>query len=171
MVLFIGIDPGAGGGIAAVTETGRHFASAKTPDTRRGVIAFVEQLATMGETHVLIEQVHSSPQMGVVSAFSFGQSFERVLMACEAARLTYELITPRKWQSIMRCQTGGNKRISKQIAEKRFPTVKVTHAVADALLLAECCRRLNYVTLPREAHNSHAAGGHNGEEGKGRKAG
>jgi hypothetical protein len=42
----------------------------------------------------------------------------------------------------MQCLTGGDKNISKRRAQELFPSLKITHAVADALLIAEYGRRL-----------------------------
>lgn len=41
----------------------------------------------------------------------------------------------------MGCLTKGDKNISKARAQQLFPTAKITHATADALLLAEWRRK------------------------------
>jgi hypothetical protein len=43
----------------------------------------------------------------------------------------------------MRCLTKGDKNVSKARAQELFPALKITHATADALLIAEYGRRLN----------------------------
>lgn len=43
----------------------------------------------------------------------------------------------------MGCLTNGDKNITKQRAQQLFPSAKVTHKIADALLLAEYCRRVH----------------------------
>jgi len=58
-----------------------------------------------------------------------------------AARIRFELARPQKWQTALDCRTGGDKNISKARAQALFPGVKVIHANADALLLAEFARR------------------------------
>jgi hypothetical protein len=42
----------------------------------------------------------------------------------------------------MGCLTRGDKNVSKAKAQQLFPTMKITHAVADALLLAAYAQRL-----------------------------
>ena len=66
--------------------------------------------------------------------FEIGQPFDRVL--------------PQTWQGKMGCRTGGDKNISKAAAQRLFPKVTVTHAIADALLLAEYARRLAVARYP-----------------------
>jgi len=41
----------------------------------------------------------------------------------------------------MGCLTKGDKNVSKRRAQELFPALKVTHAIADALLIAEFARR------------------------------
>lgn len=70
---------------------------------------------------------------------------------CIGAGYPPNLVSPRKWQGSLNCLTKGNKNISKNLAIKVFPflsrTAKsgkykglpvstITHAVADALLIA-----------------------------------
>ena len=63
-------------------------------------------------------------------------------MALTAAEIPFDIVVPRKWQAALSCLSGGNKNITKQRAQQIFPNVKVIHANADALLMAEYCRRL-----------------------------
>ncbi len=39
------------------------------------------------------------------------------------------------------CMTGGDKNVTKRKAQELFPEIKVTHAIADALLIGEYARR------------------------------
>jgi len=43
----------------------------------------------------------------------------------------------------MGCMTKGDKNVSKRKAQELFPSMKVTHASADALLIAEYGRRMS----------------------------
>ncbi len=42
-----------------------------------------------------------------------------------------------RWQKEMGCLTKGDKNVTKRRAQELFPTLKITHAIADALLIAE----------------------------------
>ena len=90
----------------------------------------------------LIERVSSSPQMGTVSAFTFGESYGSLQMLLKCCLVPFERITPVKWQDAMKCRTGGDKNISKARAQELFPTLKVTHKNADALLLARLAQQI-----------------------------
>jgi hypothetical protein len=140
-MIYIGIDPGKTGAIAFID--GNQAWSVKNRETMHDLVEAVRD-ATEGRTcTAVIEKVHSSPQMGVVSAFTFGQSYGQLEMLLTALGIRYEHVSPQKWQGDMKCRTGGDKNITKAKAQQLFPDVKITHANADALLIAEYCRRIN----------------------------
>jgi Holliday junction resolvasome RuvABC endonuclease subunit len=144
MSLFLGIDPGKSGSLAFVTDSGSAW-TVKGDCTHRDLVdAIRDAQGVQPIAFAYIEFVASSPQMGVKSAFSFGQSYGALEMLLAACNVPFERITPRKWQTAMKCLTGGDKNISKQRCQELFPSMKITHANADALLIAECARRQSY---------------------------
>ena len=141
----LGVDPGANGGIAWIS--GGKACVEKMPDTLQDLWDLILDIRDGGEPqqrlekavlgHVAyIEQVHSSPQMGVKSAFTFGNGFGHLEMALTAAGIPFERVRPQVWQKELSCLTGGDKNVSKRRAQELFPHLKVTHATADALLIA-----------------------------------
>jgi hypothetical protein len=98
-------------------------------------------IAIIDTPKAYIELVHSSPQMGVKSAFTFGNGFGHLEMALTAAGIPFERVRPQVWQKALGCLTKGDKNVSKRRAQELFPQLKVTHATADALLIAEYGRR------------------------------
>lgn len=146
MKAFIGIDPGQSGGIAVVFSTGANPIAMKMPETERDVWEAIRDLTTFnttGATHLCaaIEKVHAMPKQGVTSTFTFGKGYGGLRMALIAACVPFVDVTPNTWQKALSCQTGGDKNVSKALAQQLFPSVKVTHALADALLIAEWLRR------------------------------
>lgn len=139
MVVAIGIDPGKQGGIAWLR--GSSVLTAKMPETVADLVDVLRETYAEEKRFAIMEFVRSSPQMGVKSAFTFGQGFGRLETALYAAGIPFEITTPQKWQKTMSCMTGGDKNKSKQRASELFPGIKVTHANADALLLATYGRR------------------------------
>jgi len=140
--ITIGIDPGANGAIAWIDERGKSCVE-KMPDTLQDlwglmcdITNFPRSVLDGRKYKAYIEQVSSSPQMGVVSAFSFGRGYGNLEMALTAAGIPFERVRPQVWQKAMGCMTKGNKNISKRKAQELFPDKKVTHATADALLIA-----------------------------------
>jgi len=137
----IGIDPGTNGGIAWITD-GKACVE-KMPDTLQDLWELICDITNYPRSTVdgrkykaFIEQVHSSPQMGVKSAFTFGNGFGHLEMALTAAGIPFERVRPQVWQKAMGCMTKGDKNVSKRKAQELFPQIKVTHAIADALLIA-----------------------------------
>jgi len=144
-MIYIGVDPGVSGGIAVLNENGLALESVPMPATEQDlldVFTAVESPVWRRPAHAMIERVYSSPQMGVASAFTFGKGYGALLMALTAARIPFDQVVPAKWQAVMGCLSRGDKNITKRRAQQLFPDVKVTHATADALLLAEYGRRL-----------------------------
>ena len=146
--VFIGIDPGASGGAAVIDDAGTWlgdlaFDGASSTD----LLVFLREFQARGQARAVIERVASSPQMGVKSAFSFGQSYGAQAMALVAVGIPFDRVSPRTWQPTVgvlyppKSEQTVKKNISKRRAQELFPAVKVTHAIADALLIAEHCRR------------------------------
>ena len=141
----IGIDPGVNGGIAWITN-GKACAE-KMPDTLQDLWELIQDITTNGTTEerlskachgckAYLEQVHSSPQMGVVSSFTFGNGFGHLEMALTAAGIHFERVRPQVWQKAMGCMTKGDKNVSKRKAQELFPSIKMNHYIADSLLIA-----------------------------------
>lgn len=147
MQTVIGIDPGVNGGIAWIA--GGKACVDKMPDTLEDLWDLICDIvsgkggspearlnaAVLG-CRAYIEQVSSSPQMGVVSAFSFGRGYGNLEMALTAAGVPFERVRPQVWQKSLGCLTKGDKNVTKRKAQEMFPGIKVTHATADALLIA-----------------------------------
>jgi crossover junction endodeoxyribonuclease RuvC len=138
--ITIGVDPGASGAIAWIDERGKSCVE-KMPDTLQDLWELVVSISLNAGTGGLgvrayLEAVSSSPQMGVVSSFSFGRGYGNLEMALTAAGIPFERVRPQVWQKAMGCMTKGNKNISKQKAQELFPDKKIIHATADALLIA-----------------------------------
>jgi len=151
-VITIGIDVGKSGGIAWIDETGKACVE-KMPDTLKDLWELIEKdiLHATGNLHfgnstrnckAYLEQISSSPQMGVVSAFTFGNGYGHLEMALTAAGIPFERVRPQVWQKALNCLTKGEKNVTKRRAQELFPSIKVTHINADALLIAEYGRRI-----------------------------
>lgn len=152
---IVGIDPGASGGIAILMVNGHPWEWHKMPDTSADL---AELLARCNLSHerivVYVESVHSSPQMGVSSAFKLGRNVGVIEGVLTALGLRIEYVSPQKWQKEMGCLAKGRtlaggdrekKNANKAAAQRLFPGIKITHAIADALLIAEYGRRCEAV--------------------------
>ena len=140
---FLGIDPGISGGLAILYEgTFDPTVYAFKDMTVRDIVDCLRGIP-IGEhgSFAMLESVHSFPGQGVASSFKFGQHFGQLIGILAGSGIAYDLVSPQKWQKELGCLSKGDKNITKAAAQRLFPSVKVTHAIADALLLAEFCRR------------------------------
>lgn len=144
MKTTIGIDPGKSGGIAWIGDDGTVVEA--MPETLQDLWELIVSISLNAETGgtgimAYIEAIHSSPQMGVVSSFTFGRGLGNLEMALTAAGIPFERVRPQVWQKELACMSKGDKNITKRKAQELFPSLKVTHKTADALLIAEYGRR------------------------------
>lgn len=148
---IIGIDPGMSGGIAFIYDDGVPPSCYKMPETDLDLFDLID--TTVGfdnPTAAFIEKVNAGPKMGSSASFKFGQNVGAIRMACLAAGVRIEYVSPQKWQKefglIVRGRGLGQddtskKNRNKARAQELFPGVKITHAIADCLLIAEYGRR------------------------------
>lgn len=137
---WIGVDPGASGAIGCVFESDR-VTWIGCNETPHDVAAWLRDIVANNHCMAMIENVHSMPKQGVASSFTFGKSFGLLIGLCVGLDMPHEFTSPQTWQAFMKCRSGGDKNVTKAAAQRLWPTMKITHRCADALLLAEFCRR------------------------------
>ena len=148
-MIFLGIDPGKTGGISVHT-TGGAVAYGFTGKTPMDIYKAIKTMSSLGKCVAMIEKVHSMPKQGVTSSFTFGQDYGFLLGCLTALEIPFEYVTPQKWQRYLGCLSKGDKNITKQKAQELYPTLKITHAIADALLIGEYLKRTHYKNLDLE---------------------
>lgn len=145
---YIGIDPGKSGGIAVLNDRGV-VGAWPMPDTERDTFDLIKECTASPDedTAAVIEYVRSRPGQGVASMFTFGKSYGGLRMALVATGVPFQEVTPGSWQkafgltSQQHATQTAKKNANKARAQELFPNIKITHAIADALLLAEWLRR------------------------------
>jgi crossover junction endodeoxyribonuclease RuvC len=135
---ILGLDPGKSGGLAVVGD-GSADAS-KFGATERDIWDAIRMAAGACD-FAYIERVGAFPGQGVSSTFKFGQSYGFLRACLVAAGIPFEAVTPAKWQRSLACLSKGDKNVTKAKAQELFPALTITHAIADALLIAEYGRR------------------------------
>lgn len=138
---FIGIDPGKSGGIVILNSDGMLQGMCRLSVSEFDVASFLEYHDAGDADMAVIEQVGAMPRQGVSSTFKFGQSYGFLRGILTAIKVPFDEVRPQVWQKSMGCLTKGDKNVTKQKAGQLFPGVKVHHWNADALLIAEYCRR------------------------------
>ena len=139
--LFCGVDPGASGAIAVIDAESAIVGVIKNTATAADLSDFIFGYSATPRMDALLEQVSAMPKQGVSSTFKFGTSYGLLQGLLVAHGVRWQTVTPQTWQREMKCLTRGNKNITKAAAQQLWPGQKITHATADALLLAELCRR------------------------------
>jgi len=148
---FIGIDNGASGAIAVLKDIGAgsdHRGVVrvdKMPATDAELLSLLQMVEneSAGQVFAVLEFAQVFPKMGVSSAGSYIGGYRAMQMGLLAAGIPFDIVVPRRWQQALSCLSGGDKNKTKARAAQLFPKVKVTHVNADALLIAEYCRRLH----------------------------
>jgi Holliday junction resolvasome RuvABC endonuclease subunit len=145
-MIYLGIDPGQSGCIAALWSDGGAWESHCPGDSTEGdIVNWIRNIQELGDgTRACIEIVHSSPQMGVTSAFTFGRSYGLLRGIVLAHKIPLIEVRPQKWQKAMGCMSKGDKNVTKAAAQRLWPSVKITHRNADALLIAEYGRKFGW---------------------------
>lgn len=145
-MILIGIDPGQSGGIAIIQNN--VVSICKMPDTEHDISAIFRTLAHSSGIKALIEKVHAMPGQGVTSMFTFGRNYGFLRGCLSSLGIPFDEINPHKWQQTLGCLTKGDKNVSKAKAQQLFPWLKITHAVADAVLICEYLRRKEGLPSP-----------------------
>jgi len=161
MTQYLGIDPGKSGAISVIdwwekdTRLGRSteatITTCKLDNTELDIWQWLNDNTDMLNAVATIELVHAMPArrvkgtkvegQGVSSAFTFGKNFGFLIGLLTASSIPYKFVTPQKWQKGMQCMTKGDKNVSKAAAQRLWPKIKMTHAIADSLLIAEYGRQ------------------------------
>lgn len=161
-MVFIGIDPGKSGGLAAVYAEHDHPPIARPmPVLANGSIdglavyawlnglAHVYDLDEAPRVRAFVEKAQAMPKQGVRAVFNYGRGYGVVLGALEIAGIPFEERSSLTWKRHFSL-VKKSKRASVEIAEKLFPTIRsafygpkggIRDGMAEALLMAEYLRR------------------------------
>lgn len=141
---IIGVDPGINGGICILKLAAKPIILGMFPFTRP-----VPLPPDVKNAHIFVEQVQSSPLMGVTSAFTFGHNFGLWLGAIERAQpQSLTLVTPGVWQKAINAGAKGDKKKLKEMAVRLSGGDKrITLKTADAFLIAEYGRRASFINF------------------------
>jgi hypothetical protein len=165
-MLFLGIDPGGSGGLALISEKGKFVDFEPMPESTLELLAVVHGFTVRAAgaspalspsgygLRALLELVTPQPSRpgrpgwGALSTASFFRNIGHIEMALTACKVEYQELRAPAWQKIVGLAypkgEPRNKNRSKALVAEIFPTLEnVTHAAADALLLAEACRRIH----------------------------
>lgn len=154
MTNFIGIDPGASGGMACIHDAYLPEIVNFKHATETEIAVSLSAWRSQGDCFAYLERVWASRgsgdrTMGAATMFTFGQNYGFIRGVLIALHIPFEEVLPAKWQgefSLKRTSKSesdtAKKNRHKAKAQQLFPTVKLTHAISDALLITEYGRRV-----------------------------
>lgn len=151
MKLFIGIDPGAKGGIAALDGDGQLILNCRFDDEDPGEVAMaaITTAQKIGSVEmVALEKVGAAPGQGVTSMFTFGVGVGLIKGWLRAGQISFIEVAPVSWQRVTFGEGPPKERALNAAKtlwgiEPFIPTgCRVPHnGMIDAALLAEYLRR------------------------------
>lgn len=130
MSCIVGIDPGNQGALAFLDPENNRMRIVDMPTfefetTRKRVkidpYAIKSELAGQPVGHIYLEEVHASPQMGTVSAFSFGEGKGIIKGVAAALDIPLTETKPTQWKKQMR--VPADKRATVQRSSQLFPAI------------------------------------------------
>lgn len=153
MTYFIGIDPGSKGAIAILNELKEVKLLEDIPFLKTekcmDINGFSDLLNDyiLEEHHCILEKCQYTPAIKGSGAFTFGKTVGYTECALIMLKASHELVRPQIWKkefSLISKEKEG----SIEVAKRMFPTVadkllKTKDGRAEALLIAEFCRRKN----------------------------
>lgn len=153
MTYHIGIDPGSHGALALYGEreiiiedmpilvekiNGKNKSRIDAQRLADLLALWTDHYRVAGAT---IEQVSASSQMGVTSAFAFGEAFGMVRQAIASAQVPVQFVRPQEWKKHFKL-IGQDKDVSRKRASELLPqhahrwARKMDDGRAEAILLA-----------------------------------
>ena len=136
-MVYIGIDPGARGGIAIIQGN-----NVQVFPYSNQALRYICQLSS-DMSSVVVENVHAMPGQGVTSMFTFGRNFGYILGVLEAFQMQYTLIDPRTWKNYFGISADKQSSIDK--CKELYPGInllptkrcrKESDGMAEAVLIA-----------------------------------
>lgn len=158
--MYLGIDPGQSGGMCLMDNNGTildivSFKNMTDHDKAQILSEWIfydktqdaDPLSTLSELRerfkAYIEEVHSFPKQGVTSSFNFGRSYGFLIGLLTGLKIPFETVSPQRWQRALNSlkkkgmSKTEHKNQLKSLAQRTWPDKKITHAIADAMLIAE----------------------------------
>ncbi len=130
MSCIVGIDPGNNGAIAFLDPENCRMRIIDMPTfefvtnkvrVKIDPFSICEELKSATISNLYLEEVHASPQMGTVSAFSFGEGKGILMGASAALGIPTTMVKPTQWKKEMR--VPSDKRAAVQRACQIFPAL------------------------------------------------
>lgn len=153
---YLGIDPGKKGFMCLYDSSYcgyRHYPLFDGNRLNKDMLEKLEQISKTYTIMAVVEQVHSMPNQGIASTFSFGTSYGMIIGALEAFGIPYCTVNPGRWQNFI-CEAVDKADNTKQMhynaARRLFPDMEFRRGArsktyddnkVDATLICEYGKR------------------------------
>jgi len=154
---YLGIDPGKNGAIALISSRRDVLFLADYPGDEIQAAKMISGLKEeFANINAIIEKAHAMPKQGVSSMFKFGMNYGIWLGILASFQIPSQQVSPRVWQKgvIAKAQ---DKKPAMAAAGRMFPCAELRgprggakDGRADALLIADLCRRQFVKDIKRE---------------------
>ena len=149
-MIYVGIDPGASGGIVAIGPNNHVLVHTKCPNTVHDLADVYRYICELPGRYdscsikACIEAVHSMPGNSGRSMFTFGTNYGMHLGLLASNKISYIKCTPSVWMKSfgsMPRDKRDRKNHIKQLAQQLYPNTDkpITLATSDALLRDHYC--------------------------------
>jgi hypothetical protein len=151
-VIYIAIDPGLTGAIAAIDDQAQLVLCADLPVIRNHKLAWIDGNGLVDllmrcragrPAQITVERTQPMPGQGVSSTFTTGVVLGSILAACQRIAMPLHLVTAAVWKRGM--GLDSSKAVSLDRARLLYPAASLArvkdHNRAESLLLAEYSRR------------------------------
>lgn len=144
---IIGIDPGQSGGYAVQSE--KSYWASPMPDTLNDLVSAFYDMKFSCDTGELVAYVENipkfcGPKLPGSSVFVMAENFGAIQGILAALSIRTIMVRPQEWQKGLGVGTRNAcksktqwKQKLKAEAQRRFPTLKLTNATADAALILD----------------------------------
>ena len=145
--IFIGIDPGKSGGYCVIYNDNHYVKPCpNTISDMADELTLIKEMAPDIPMYCAIENVHSWRGQGVRSVWTFAENYGNWLGILATLKIPYIQVSPHKWMKhfgSLPKEKKDRKNKLKHLAQQRYPDLKVTLKVADAILIATYLRETN----------------------------
>lgn len=136
--MIISIDPGSNGAISTI-DWNNIINVYKMPSTEVEIIDLIKTIINANkEIHMCyLEKIHSMPQQGVVSTFTFGLGYGFLRGVIQTLNITLVDVSPQKWMKSIGVPIKLEKKDRKdwiyQYVRQTYPDVKIHKYAADSI--------------------------------------
>ena len=147
--MWVGIDPGATGGVAVLSKDRAEAIPMPTVAGEIWILEIARLLKELSPGLVVLEKAQPMRKggrvQGVTSAFTYGMGFGAIRGMLETLEIPHRLVTPQAWKKVVLAGTAKDKDAAINFVRRAYPAIDLTpgrkrvphDGMADAVCIAE----------------------------------